>query len=291
MKTLFLVNARSGLRRKHDVRPWIAGYGHDHEIESCPPTVQDLDSIIDAAADRGVEVVYAVGGDGTVHEIAKRVMRRNLILGILPTGSGNGFARHLGLASATRQSLASCQNGSVITVDTAEVNGMPFFGVLGIGLDAEIARRFASSHVRGMRTYVKEGLRAFRAYGPEDYELTIDGVTGRKRALLIAIANSSQYGNNARIAPIASLQDGLLNIVTVRDTSLFFAPLLLARLFNGSLHRSSLVSFATGREIIIRRANSGAAHLDGEPMDLPAELRVKIVPRSLRVLVPQNAVV
>lgn len=293
MKTLFLVNARSGVRRKLDISALISAscseLATEHELQQCPSTVEPLDEIIDDAARRGYEVIYAVGGDGTVHEIAKRVMRRNLILAIIPTGSGNGFARHLGLTAAPKELLAACHTGTVVTVDTAESNGLPFFGVLGMGLDADIARRFASSEIRGVRTYVQEGLRAFRGYKPQEYEITIDGVTTRRRALVVAVANSSQYGNNARIAPIASLQDGLLNVVTVEDTSILNAPLLLARLFNGSLHKSRLVSFATGRDIRIKREAAGPAHLDGEPIDLPAELEIHVKPRSLRVLVPATA--
>jgi diacylglycerol kinase (ATP) len=293
MKTLFLVNARSGVRRKLDISALIKASCRDlateHELQQCPSTVDPLDEIIDDAAARGFEVIYAVGGDGTVHEIAKRVMRRGLILGIIPIGSGNGFARHLGLPSAPRELLAACHTGTVVTVDTAEVNGRTFFGVLGMGLDAEIARRFASSETRGMRTYIQEGLRAFHGYKSHHYEMTIDGITTRRRALVVAIANSSQYGNNARIAPIASLQDGLLNVVTVDETSMFNAPLLLARLFNGSLHKSRLVSFATGQTITIKRESAGPVHLDGEPMDLPAELTIKVNPASLRVLVPATA--
>jgi diacylglycerol kinase (ATP) len=293
MKTLFLINARSGVRRKLDISALIRDscreLATEHELQQCPSTLEPLDGIIDDAARRGYEVIYAVGGDGTVHEIAKRVMRRNLILGIIPTGSGNGFARHLGLTAEPRELLSACHKGSVVAVDTAEVNGLPFFGVLGMGLDAEIARRFASSDVRGMRTYVQEGLRAFRGYRAQDYVMTIDGVTTRRRALVVAVANSSQYGNNARIAPIASLQDALLNVVIVDHTSMFNAPFLLARLFNGSLHRSKLVTFETGRNILIRREGPSAVHLDGEPMDMPAELNIQVKPRSLKVLVPASA--
>ena len=127
--------------------------------------------------------------------------------------------------------LDACRGGRIVTIDTAEVNGQPFLGVMGIGFDAVVAERFASSNVRGLQTYVKEGLRAFAEFHAEEYEITCAGETRREKAFVIAIANSGQYGNNARIAPLASLQDGLLDVVIVDDLKLLAAPLLLARLF------------------------------------------------------------
>jgi diacylglycerol kinase family enzyme len=124
------------------------------------------------------------------------------------------------------------------------------------------------------------------AYQPSTYQIDVDGVKCERRAFVVTAANSSQYGNNARISPLASLQDGLLDLVTVEDVSLFSAPLLLVRLFNGTLHRSRRAKIVQGKRILIRRESEGPAHLDGEPVLLPAELDVRIVPSSLRVLVP-----
>ena len=278
MKRLFLVNPKSGVRRKLDLAAILDGEG---EIVTCGRK-EDLESIVDRAEREAFDVVYAVGGDGTVHEVAKRLIGRAPALGILPTGSGNGYARHLGLPLEPRASIDACRSGAIVTVDTALVNDSPFLGVLGVGLDAVIAHRFASSSVRGLRTYVKEGLKAVTQYRPEDYEITVDGERLQRRAYVVAVANSSQYGNNARIAPVASLQDGLLDVVIVEDLS--FASLI--RLFRGTLHLSRRVHVVQGREIVIRRGSAGAAHLDGEPVDLPAELRIRVVPMSLRLLVP-----
>ena len=136
---------------------------------------------------------------------------------------------------------------------------------------------------------MKEGLVAFRSYRPEEYEIEVDGRKRRKRALVIAVANSSQYGNNARIAPLASLQDGLLDLVTIEDVSLISAVPMLVRLFNGTLHRSRRATVEQGAHITIRREREGPAHLDGEPVMLPAELDIRVLPRSLKVLVPAGS--
>lgn len=289
MKALFLINERSGRRRDFDVADVIRRTApFEHEITGCARK-EDVDGIIDRAEADGFDVVFAVGGDGTVHETAKRLIGRKPALGIFPIGSGNGFARHIGLPVDPAVTLESCRGGRIVTIDTAEVNGNPFLGVMGIGFDAEVSDRFASSTVRGLQTYVKEGLRAFAAYHAQEYEVTCAGETRREKAFVIAIANASQYGNNARIAPLASLQDGLLDVVIVHDLTLLNAPMLLARLFQGTLHQAGSVSMTQCPDVHIRRPSAGSAHLDGEPFALPQEIHVRIVPQSLRLLVPDSA--
>jgi YegS/Rv2252/BmrU family lipid kinase len=289
VNALFIINERSGAKRKYDVAEVIRRASpFDHEIVACKRK-EDLDPIIDRAERESREVVFAVGGDGTVHETAKRLIGRKPALGILPIGSGNGFARHIGLSADPATALASCRGGRIETIDTASVNGHPFLGVMGIGFDAVIADRFAASTVRGMQTYVREGLRAFIQFKAEEYDVTANGTSVRKRAFVIAVANSGQYGNNARIAPLASLQDGLLDLVMVGDTHFIDAAFLIGRLFSGSFHRAAGVTSLQTTEVTIRRPAAGPAHLDGEPITLGEELHVRVIPRSLRLLVPDHA--
>ncbi len=282
MRSLFLVNRRSGARRDRDVVAAIrSAYSGDFEIGDC----DDLDRVIAQAIGAGIEVVYAVGGDGTVHEVAKRLIGTPLALGVVPTGSGNGFARHIGLPIDIGGALRSCRAQRIVTIDTATVNGVPFIGTMGIGFDAWVAHHFASSGKRGLRTYVALAARGFLRFRSEEYELTVDGTSQTRRAFLIAVANASQYGNNARIAPVASLQDGLLDIVVVERLSALMVP----RLFTGTLHRARGVHMMRGKRVEIRRSAAGPAQVDGEPVMLPAVLTIEIVPRSLRVLVPDGA--
>ena len=286
MRALFVVNPRSGRRRGGEVAELIRrGAACEHELVPCGAK-EELDGIVERAERERFDVVYAVGGDGTVSEVAKRLIGRSAALGILPTGSGNGFARHLGLPLDPLQSLRACSAGRIETIDTAVVNDQPFVGVMGIGFDAVVAERFASSSVRGLKTYVQEGVLAFTRFRAEEYEVAAEGTTLRRKAFVIAVANSGQYGNNARIAPLASLQDGLLDVVIIDEASLLRAALLLPRLFRGTLHDAPSVTTVRTSEVTIRRAGPGPAHLDGEPYALGEELRVRIVPRSLKVLVP-----
>jgi len=289
VKALFVVNERSGRKRNFEINDLIRRTApFEHEIVPCAEK-EAMNAIVDRAEADGFDVVFAVGGDGTVHETAKRLIGREPALGIFPIGSGNGFARHIGLPVDPARTLGACRGGRIVTIDTAEVNGHPFVGVMGIGFDAVVAERFASSNVRGLETYVKVGLRALAEFHAEEYEITCAGETRREKAFVIAIANTGQYGNNARIAPLASLQDGLLDVVVVSDFNLLTAPLLLARLFQGTLHRAGGVTTTQCPEVRVQRPAAGPAHLDGEPFPLPAELHVRIVPRSLRLLVPDSA--
>ena len=291
MKALFVVNERAGARRKYDVTEKIRSHSpFAHEIVACARK-EDLDAIVERAESDGIDVVFAVGGDGTVHETAKRLIGRKPALGIMPIGSGNGFARHIGLPVDPAITLQSCRAGRIVTIDTAAVNEQPFLGVMGIGLDAVIADRFATSHARGLKTYVREGIRAYSEFQPDEYEVTANGETFTRKAFIIAIANSGQYGNNAKVAPLASLQDGLLDVVIVSNARFFDAPFLLARLFLGSFHRARGVTSLQTPEVTIKRPAAGPAHLDGEPLSLPAQLHVRIVPRSLRLLVPDAYVI
>lgn len=289
MKTLFLINTRSGTARKYDIgaliRETCADWKTAFEIAPCERK-EDLDAIIDGAERDGYDVVYAVGGDGTVHEIAKRLAGRDLALGILPIGSGNGFARHIGLPMDARASLRACGARRIVTIDTAEVNGIRFLGVMGIGFDAWIADRFAVAGSRGFMTYVRVGVREVLKYRAEEYDIDIDGQARRMKAKVITIANSSQYGNDAKIAPHASAQDGLLDVVTIADVSLLAAPMIAWRLFRGTIDRSSAVTTVRGREIVIRRERPGPVHLDGEPFTMAGTLNVRIRPASLKVLLP-----
>lgn len=283
MKALFVINARSGPVRGRDLAALIrASCELEHEIVATERK-DDLDTVVAEAQRDGFDAVIAVGGDGTVHEVAKRLIGNPLALGIIPTGSGNGFAHHHGIPTKIAAAVRILPTAKRVTIDTAEVNGMPFIGVMGVGYAAHIAHLFAELPRRGLRSYIRAALSAFRAYMPEEYE--IDGK--RHHAFLVEIANTAHWGNNFRIAPLASVFDGVLDVVIVDPMSWLDAPWFGARLRFGSVHRSRFVKTHRIEEVVIRGAKK--MHLDGEPLDAPLELRIRVRPRSLHVLVPQDA--
>jgi YegS/Rv2252/BmrU family lipid kinase len=302
VKSLFVVNARSGPTRGRDMAGLIrANCTLDHEIIASERK-EDLDRIVAEALRHGVEAVIAVGGDGTVHEVAKRLIGRPLALGIIPTGSGNGFAHHHHIPTNTRAALRMLATAKRVTIDTAEVNGAPFIGVMGIGYAAQVAHRFAALPKRGFRSYVRAALSAFLNYQPEEYEIRGDtgalAGTQKRRAFLIEIANTAHWGNNFRIAPQASVLDGLLDVVIVDPISLFEGPPFSLRLRLGTVHRSRKVTTHRATEVTIRVAPGSAGttagttlvHLDGEPVTMDGELKIRVRPQSLNVLVPSDTV-
>ncbi|MGA7615232.1 MAG: diacylglycerol kinase family protein [Thermoanaerobaculia bacterium] len=291
MHFLFLLNPRSGRNRnleglERSVRTALER-GSDADLETCPP-LDELDRRIAHADRAGVDVVVAIGGDGTVNEIGRRLIGSRMALGVIPTGSGNGFARHLGIPLDPAAALLALARGRVESIDTAAANGRPFLMIAGVGFDALVAHRFAARGSRGLQTYLREGLTSYFTYRPEEYRITIDGRTRVEEAFVVAIANSSQYGNQARIAPLASLQDGLLDIALVRHIPLLSMPSFLWDLFNGSLRPSAHLELLHGKEIVVERAAEGAAHLDGEAVSLPARVTFSLRPGSLRAVVPAS---
>lgn len=285
-----MINPASGRRRdlgrlRKTIEARCSRAGLDFTTRICDE-VGELDSILRQAAGDGTDVVVAVGGDGTVHEIGTRLIDSPLALGILPVGSGNGLARHLGVSIDPVGALDGIASSRIETIDTARAALRPFLGVAGVGFDAAVAHRFGLRGRRGLLAYAEEAMWLLRGYRPERYEVKVDGEPIETTALLVAVANSSQYGNQARIAPAASLADGQLDLCILEQPPLLAVPILLRKLFAGTLRDGAGVVIRRGRSITVVRSGEGPAHLDGEPLTMPARIEFEIRPRSLRVLVP-----
>lgn len=232
----------------------------------------------------GFNRIVAVGGDGTINEVAKVLVGTNVELGIVPQGSGNGLARHLRIPMTPRKSIEVAISHRSEAIDTAYINQTAFFCTAGVGFDALIGNRFAESKSRGLKTYATIATKEFLSYKPKKYKLDIDGENVECKAFLITIANASQYGNNAYIAPQADLQDGILDVVIVNKLPLLLGPLFAMRLFLKKIERSRFVKCYRGRNITIVREGRDYIHYDGEPGTMDSKLELSITPRSLRVV-------
>jgi diacylglycerol kinase (ATP) len=241
----------------------------------------------DAAAT--CDVVVAVGGDGLMNEVARGIMGTKAALGIVPAGSGNALARHLHIPLTHKGAIECINKMHIVTIDTATMNDEDFFAVCGTGYDALVANKFAESTKRGFFTYLSLSMKNYFSYKPAEYDITVDGKTVRERAFLISIANSSQYGNNATIAPGASTKDGVLDVCILKPFSLLISPVLAFRLFNKTLDNSPYMKVIRGRSILIKNANGNeplCIHYDGEAAGTASEMRVEIAPMTLKVAVP-----
>ncbi len=286
MNVTFIVNPIAGRRRRSMEEIIRQCRGDRCEIRTWA-SVGDIDRIVDDIGD-DVDIVAAVGGDGTVHEVGKRLVGRRQALAIIPTGSGNGLARHLGVPLDPVKAIDGLDQCRVETIDVGRINEEIFLGVCGVGFDAIVAHRFAAAGTRGIETYIRQGVLTYASYDREHYSISIDGDELEIDAFLIAVANSGQYGNDARIAPFASLQDGLLDIAVLRSGSLIKAPILLYQLFTGALHDSRNIMIRQARRIRISRAAEGPAHVDGEPVMLPSTLDCSLIERGLNVCIPAH---
>ena len=245
----------------------------------------------DAAAD-GCDIVLAVGGDGTINEVGRALCGTDTALAILPCGSGNGLARHLHIPMNAEKALETLNNGVIDLVDYGTVNNHPFFCTCGVGFDAQVSYKFANEDTRGLVTYIKTTISEYFRYRAQHYRITIDGSTIEEKAFVIACCNAAQYGNNALVAPRASMQDGKIDLTVIHSFNLGEAALLSARLFTSNIDRDRHVSIYRGRDIIIERDDEDVMHIDGDPVMMPGVLHITCHPSAMRVVVPaSNAVI
>ncbi|MEN9634437.1 MAG: hypothetical protein RL077_2841 [Verrucomicrobiota bacterium] len=295
MKLCIIFNPHSGRNRRRpglgdDIRSFISARSLDAEllVTEGPGHATQLAR---AAVAAGASVVVAVGGDGTMNEVAQGLVGGPAALGLVPCGSGNGLARHLEVARTPLAALqlATGGDGRIVAIDTGLANGRPFFNAMGLGFDAEVSAAFNQSKHRGLAAYARVGVGALRKFRSEQCRITSGASRTDLEVLLIAVANSDQYGNNARIAPGARADDGLLDLVAIRPLGWLGASLLVPRLFFGNISHSRSVFRLTKARFTIERAASGLIHTDGETHATTALIEVSVRPRSLRVLVPAGS--
>ena len=235
-----------------------------------------------------VDVVVAIGGDGTINEIARSLVHTETALGIIPCGSGNGLARHLRIPMEPKAAIDVINRGYELCIDYGKINNILFFCTCGVGFDAFISLKFADSGKRGLLTYLENTLHESLRYQPETYEIENEEGTVKYKAWLIACGNASQYGNDAYITPQASLTDGLMDVTIMEPFTVLDVPSLSFQLFNKTIDQNSRVKTMRAKKIKIHRANDGVMHFDGDPLMAGKELEVEIVPSGLRVIAAEK---
>lgn len=240
------------------------------------------------AAREGVDMVISAGGDGTVNEIAGALSHTDTALGILPLGSGNGFARSLGIPQDMEEALKVIADGHSQRCDRGIINSLPFYCTFGVGFDAAVSHKFASMKRRGRITYIRSVFREFLSYRSQPYVLSIGGSVLTENAFLIAVCNAPQYGNNAYIAPQAKLSDGLLDITVIHSGSPLSTVMVGVDLLTGYLDRNTQIETFRVSAATITRLDSGPVHIDGDPLTLGTTLEITCDPASLSVYAPEK---
>jgi diacylglycerol kinase (ATP) len=289
----FIINPVSGRRKKIDLEDCIL---QNLDLEKYTPEFYKTsfaghaNIIAYQLVHEGCTRIIAVGGDGTVNEVGAALIHSDAALGILPCGSGNGLARHLGIPMNIFRAIELLNTGKVNKMDAGKINNIWFFCTCGVGFDARIGHKFTKVEKRGFIAYIKTVVKEFRNYRPKRYKFRIDGIKYKRRAFLITIANASQYGNNALIAPKAEISDGIFDISILKPFPFLRVASLGFRLFNGSLEKSSYLESFRGKQIIFKKPKKKYIfHYDGEPVKFNRE-KIKIVmhPQCLQVIVPKN---
>lgn len=293
-KVLAIINPISGTKSKTQTPQAIANIYNDSNedvyITYTKRAGHAYELALEAVND-GITKIVAVGGDGTINEVAKALTNTDASLGIIPLGSGNGLARSLGIPMETTKAIQNLIDGEIVRIDTCNINSTPFFCTTGFGFDAEVSNRFAEATTRGPLTYGISMIREYLSYVPQKCKITIDDKeTFEIEAFVVAIANASQYGNDAYIAPKAKLTDGLMDLVILKPFSSFDMPKVVIQLFNKKIDKNIHQYSTTARKIFIERENPGFIHVDGEPMTInDKSLSISIIPNSLNVIVPKHS--
>ena len=236
----------------------------------------------------GFFAVVAVGGDGTVNEVASGLRDTNTALGIIPTGSGNGFARHLGIPIRIPTAIDRLNRSMAVSCDYGMVEDKPFFVTCGCGFDAHISEEFQKSDKRGVKTYVEKIFKEIIEYAPIHCAIHTEDSDIETDAFLITAANCNQWGNAAQIAPKASIQDGKMDVTIVNAFPLVVAPALALRLFTKTVSDSYYVHTLKSTQVQLTRPEGAAFHIDGDPVELPATVNLRIVEDGLKVLVEKR---
>jgi diacylglycerol kinase (ATP) len=284
----FIVNPFSGLGKQHTLRHLIE--------ERLDPAIWQWQITPTKHAGHATEIsresvgkydiVVAVGGDGTVNEVASGLVNTDTVMAIIPAGSGNGLARHLNIPLKVSRAIQMLNQCEVMTIDALRVNDRYSFNVSGVGFDGHISHLFAQIKKRGPLGYIKLITQEFPKYKSQTYTVTVDGKKIVRDAFLISFANSTQYGNNAHIAPAAKIDDGLCDVCIIRDFPIMEAPALLISLFDQTIDQTKFDEIFLGKEITVTSNQPLELHLDGDPIDAGDKVEISMLPLSLKVLVP-----
>lgn len=290
LKARFIFNPHSGHNRRNPALrdralEFVAHHGWDATVISTERPRHATELARAAVAD-GCGLVVAIGGDGTMNEVASALVGTPVIFGLIPCGSGNGLGRHLGIPGPGQGAFRTLCDGAPVAIDTGLVNSNPFFNAMGLGFEADIAVRFSRLTSRGLAGYVRVGLRSFVTHEPERCRIEHpDGVT-ETEAFTLVVLNSDQYGNDARVAPGAQVDDGQFDLVAVPRVNFLQAGRLMWHLARQQFERVRSVTRLRGDRFVIERRRPGWIHTDGEPRAEGHRLEISLRPRSLRIMVP-----
>ena len=292
-KLLFIVNPISGYGKNDKIGALINKY-LDHAKYEYKLFTTDFQGHARELAQKAVsdktDIVIAVGGDGTINEIVNVLANTPVKLGIIPQGSGNGLGRHVGIPLNPKKAINCINKGKCLPIDTCLVNGVTFVNMAGVGFEAYISKVFNESRERGLLTYLKCVIQHFNNYQTESYEFNMEGKLVREHYLTIAFANSQQYGNNAYVAPGASIKDGYVDVVFVQTFPFYYWPILIFKTLTKKLHTSRYIKTHKTKRFHLKSERPVPMHVDGDFHSSLTDFQVEIQPQSLNLIVGKEII-
>lgn len=290
INTIFIVNPFSGIGRQKAIERKLRQHlNHDlfqyRVLYTERP--QHATELSAKAIREEMDLIVAVGGDGTVNETARPMVGSKIPLGIIPSGSGNGLARHLKIPVETHKAIQVLNGFSTKQIDTVEANDQFFLSIAGVGFDAFVAKKMSKEKKRGFLKYFQIAFFEYLHYRPKKFSMVVDGKRVKRKALFISFANSDQFGYNTSIAPHAQIDDGMIDICIMKKVPLWKTIFLAPLLFSKKIDRSPYVEIIRAREVDLRQKKK-RINLDGESVKLNKRLHIKVVPQSLKVVVPKQ---
>ncbi len=282
----FIINPISGVGQKGTIPTMIE---HHLDLEKFNYDIVysqyrgHASEIARSSAKENIDVVCAVGGDGTVHEVGTALIGSKTKLAILPAGSGNGLARHLNIPLIIEKAIENINDMNILHMDTVLVNDKPFLNTGGYGFDALIAKKFDEGKQRGFMAYVKLVVREFFKYNPVNVSVDVNGQVKTMPVVMCSIANASEFGNGFCVSPKSDVTDGKIELVLLKPFRIWALPLLAFQFFRKRAHKSKFAEIISFEKAKIRLSKR-MAHYDGEPVDVRNELHVQVVPKSLFIL-------
>lgn len=285
MKIRFIINPNAGKKDHHNIDEYIKKYISNYEI-FYTKKAGDIKRISQNAVEKNINAVVIVGGDGSVNESLSSLTNTNTALGIIPSGSGNGFAYHIGMNKNIKKAIKQIKLCDIQEIDTCLINNISFINIAGIGFDAHIANLFLKEQKRGLLKYIKLIIQQLN-YKAKKYTLVNNNTEKKIEAFLISFANASQYGNNAKICPQANIEDGFLDIVIIHKFPKWKIPILITKLFLGKINTFKYVENIKLKNIKIY-TNETLIHTDGEPNNISNPINVINKKKSIKILIPKK---
>lgn len=287
---LFIVNPISGIGKQKKIEALLDANIDKTLIDYTVRYTERIHhgkTLAQEAVEQGCfDAIVAVGGDGSVNDVVSGMAGSNIALGIIPCGSGNGLARNLKIPLTPSHAIEALNHYKIAEIDTIYLNERVVTSIAGIGFDARVARRMKQAKVRGLQAYAKIILSDYPTYKEHTFRLNIDGNEIERKAWFISFANSNQFGYNTAIAPLAKLDDGLIDVCIVDRIPLLHLPLTAPLLYLNHFELSQHVEYFKAHEVTVYNNDEKWVNIDGEGERIGTELHFYNTRKSLKVLVP-----